>query len=110
MDVIPITERNGSLQFGGPGTPVEYAVLMKRLDETRFLSYLLEHGRISGEMVDRVAYKIAAFHATAATSEEITKIGGAEAVKFNTYVRKRIYVDDAVQTSDRSVYCPFHLL
>jgi aminoglycoside phosphotransferase family enzyme/predicted kinase len=84
IDVIPITEQNGNLQFGGSGTPVEYAVLMKRLEEAQFLSSLLERGDVTDEMVDRLADKIASFHTSAATSEEITRIGGTETVEFNT--------------------------
>jgi aminoglycoside phosphotransferase family enzyme/predicted kinase len=84
IDVVPITEQNGILQFGGTGTPVEYSVLLKRLEETCFLSSLLERGDITGEMMDRLADKIAAFHTSVATSEEITRIGGTEAVRFNT--------------------------
>ncbi len=84
IDVIPVTEQDGFLKFGGTGTPVEYAVLMKRLDENRFLSSLLERGDVTGEMVDRIADKIAVFHNLAATSGEITRIGGTEDVRFNT--------------------------
>lgn len=84
IDVIPITEHNGVLRFAGAGDPVEYAVLMKRLKEERLLSSLLERGAVSGEMVDRIAHRIASFHGSAATSGEITRIGGADAFRFNT--------------------------
>jgi aminoglycoside phosphotransferase family enzyme/predicted kinase len=84
IDVIPVTEVDGLLRFGGTGTPVEYAVLMKRLDEDRLLSSLLDRGEATGEMVERIAERIADFHRSAQTSEEITEVGGSAAVEFNT--------------------------
>jgi len=84
IDVIPITEQNGNLKFGGSGTPVEYAVRMKRLDEARFLSSLLERGDVTREMMERLADKVAVFHTLAAASDKITRIGGTETIQFNT--------------------------
>lgn len=84
IDVVPVIERDGLLRFGGPGTPVEYAVLMKRLDQNRLLSSLLDRGEATGEMVERIAGKIADFHLSEKTSGEIKEIGGTAAVVFNT--------------------------
>jgi aminoglycoside phosphotransferase family enzyme/predicted kinase len=84
LDVIPIVERDGQLRFGGEGEPVEYSVLMRRLDENRFLSVLVDRGEATPRMAERIAVKIAEFHRSAETSEEITRIGGTEAVIFNT--------------------------
>ena len=84
LGLLPVTEERGLLRFGGAGPAVDYAVLMNRLHEDRLLSVLLEKGEVSPEMIERVAAKIAQFHIQAATSAEITRIGGTAAVRTNT--------------------------
>ncbi|MBN2720483.1 MAG: AAA family ATPase [Proteobacteria bacterium] len=84
LGVVPVTRGKTGLRFGGEGEPVEWAVHMKRLDEQRFLSTLLEKNEVSPSDMVRVAKRIAAFHAEAPTTPEITRIGGKEAILFNT--------------------------
>jgi len=84
LGVLPVTTGADGLRFGGPGNPVEYAVLMRRLDEEKLLSSLLESERAGPADMERVARKIAAFHKGTPASPEITRIGGTEAVIFNT--------------------------
>lgn len=88
LDVVPIIEANGQLRVGGPETEgypvVEFAVHMKRLDESRLLSNLLPAGKVDTGTIERIADRIAAFHRGCETSEEITGIGGIEGVRFNT--------------------------
>lgn len=84
LDVVPVTEEDGTLKFGGEGKPVEYAVMMTRLSEDRILSNLLEKGEATGIMMERIAKKISEFHLSARSSEEIIEIGGTTAVDINT--------------------------
>jgi len=84
LDVVPVTEQDGTLKFGGMGKPVEYAVLMVRLAEDRILINLLEKGEADELMMKRIAEKISGFHLSAETSKEIIEIGGTAAVDFNT--------------------------
>lgn len=44
------------------GEPVDYAVKMRRMDEARQMDKLLAQGRVSGDDIDNLAEKIAAFH------------------------------------------------
>jgi len=93
LGVVPIIELDGKLRFGstvgeekteGSEPPVEYAVLMERLDEKRLLSSLLERGEANEKMLIDIADRIAKFHKNAETSDEITSVGGTSAVEFNT--------------------------
>ena len=84
LDVLPITEEPVGLKLQGTGKPVEYGVLMKRLDEEMLLSAQLDKGSVGIKEMERVPGKIAAFHKKATTSDHITSIGGTEAVRFNT--------------------------
>ena len=84
LGVLPVTHGADGLRFGGPGDPVEYAVFMKRLDEEKLLWALLERRAVGPPDMERIARKIASFHREASKSPEITRIGGTEAVIFNT--------------------------
>jgi hypothetical protein len=51
--------------LGGRGTPVEWAVDMRRFDETRTLDRLADKGKINAALADRLARAVAAAHARA---------------------------------------------
>ena len=104
LDVIPVTMGENGLRFGGDGEPVEYAVHMKRLDEKRFLSTLLEKGKVAPAEMDRVAQKIAAFHRQAPTSPEIALTGGRKAVIFNTRENFQQIEPHVGKTLDRETF------
>ena len=62
--VVPITrEANGEFAIGGPGTPVEWAVEMRRFDEQRTLDHLAEE--IDEALADALGRAVAAAHAKA---------------------------------------------
>jgi len=62
--VVAITrERNGRLAIGGKGTPIEWAVEMRRFDETRTLDRLT--GAIDAALADALGRAVAAAHAKA---------------------------------------------
>jgi aminoglycoside phosphotransferase family enzyme len=84
LGVVPVTREKGAYLIGGEGEPLEYAVKMRRLPREAMMDVLLPQGRVTGEMVERVAARIAAFHARAATGEEINRLGGLDAVIKNT--------------------------
>ncbi|UCF88951.1 MAG: AAA family ATPase, partial [bacterium] len=67
-----------------PDPGVEYAVVMKRLDESRILSALLEEGSVQPADMEAIAQRIAKFHLKAESSRDITSKGGKKAVIFNT--------------------------
>jgi aminoglycoside phosphotransferase family enzyme/predicted kinase len=68
--VVAITRAaDGRLAFGGGETPVEWAVEMRRFDETRTLDHLADAGRIDGVLADALGRAVAAAHARAPAVE-----------------------------------------
>jgi uncharacterized protein len=64
IGVVPITrEPGGKLAIAGKGTPVEWAVEMRRFDETRTLDHLA--GEIGDDLADALGRVVAAAHAKA---------------------------------------------
>ena len=64
--VVAITrEPDGALAIGGDGEPVEWAVEMRRFDETQTLDHLAERGRIDGALADALGRAVARAHAAA---------------------------------------------
>ena len=68
--VVPITrEADGRLKLDGCGTPVEWAIEMRRFDENATLDRLAEAGKIDATLADALGSTVAAAHATAAAVE-----------------------------------------
>ena len=84
LGVMAITKYQGVISFGWQGEIIEYAVKMRHLPQNAMLDVLLKNDRVSKEMVQQIAQKLAAFHERAATNAEISKFGSLEAVKINT--------------------------
>ena len=62
--VVPITrEAGGRLTIGGAGEPIEWAVEMRRFDETRTLDHLV--GEIDEELAEALGRAVAAAHGKA---------------------------------------------
>ena len=70
LDVVPISLDNGQLQFDGDGTPIEYAVRMRRFDQEMRLDAQLESGNLSVADMKALGRNIAARHAAAEVVEE----------------------------------------
>jgi uncharacterized protein len=84
LDVIPISFEQGRYVIGGKGAAQEYAVKMRRLPPDRLMDALLVQDKVTVPMVENVADILVNFHRKAATSPQITKEGGIEAVIKNT--------------------------
>ena len=87
--VVPITRApDGRLMLDGEGEPVEWAVDMRRFDETQTLDRLAEDGRLDEALADRLARAVAAMHARAPAADfeawlgKIGEILGQNAVAF----------------------------
>lgn len=79
--VVAIVPRGGGFALAPADAPgaVEYAVHMRRLPAERALARLLDAGRVGEPLIDRVAARLAAFHAVADGGPEIAR-GGDPAV------------------------------
>ncbi|MCK1678624.1 AAA family ATPase [Bradyrhizobium sp. 147] len=68
--VVAITEEpDGSVQIGGPGRPIEYAVDMSRFDESQTLDHLAKAGPLDDDRASAAADAIVASHAAAGHSD-----------------------------------------
>ncbi|MEJ2482799.1 MAG: hypothetical protein P8049_06695, partial [Gemmatimonadota bacterium] len=80
-DVVPIVEGPDGPRFGGEGHVVEYAVRMRRFDQSAQLDRQLEAGRLTPEDMDEVAAHIAKFHSAAAVAPADSDWGRPAAVR-----------------------------
>lgn len=62
LGVMPITGHNGGLQFGGSGPIVEWAVHMRRFDETTTLDQLARRRELTPALVDSLARAVMDSH------------------------------------------------
>jgi uncharacterized protein len=73
LAVMPISFDSTGWRLGGWSEPVEYTLIMRRLPERRMLSFLLDSGQLTPEMMRAVAEVLAPFHAGA---EPVQKSAG----------------------------------
>ena len=66
------------------GEIVEYAVEMEQLEERYFLHRLIEDGKLTEGLLDRVTDKLASFYLSQDPKPEISKWGKVDRVKVNT--------------------------
>src|SRR6516164_6522663 len=62
LEVVPIVRRDGSLALGDAGSPLEWALKMRRFDETRTLDHLADAGRIDKALIEALARAVARAH------------------------------------------------
>lgn len=76
LDVLPITENQGTYYLGGDiETPVEYVVKMRQFPQDALLSHLFAQGLLDEGLLRRLAEQIAAFHLAAETNDHIRSFG-----------------------------------
>ncbi|WP_257168558.1 bifunctional aminoglycoside phosphotransferase/ATP-binding protein [Bradyrhizobium sp. SRS-191] len=65
--VVAITKApNGTFAIDEAGDPIEYAVEMRRFDDSQTLDHLAEHAQMNADLADHLAETIAASHQAAA--------------------------------------------
>ncbi|HEY8172413.1 MAG TPA: AAA family ATPase [Dehalococcoidia bacterium] len=80
IGVVPVVERDGATYLFGPGRTLEYAVKMRRLSGDGWLSSWVDRGDASADLLRGVAESLHAFHAAAASGDEIARYGSAREV------------------------------
>ncbi len=71
LEVLPIKKSNGKYRIlGNQGTIIDYAVLMRRMDETKQLDLLLDHGTVKAASIIKLADMLVSFHQGAAIVPE----------------------------------------
>lgn len=84
LGVVPIASDGGVPRIGAPGTPIEYAVHMRRLDDRDRADRRLEAGALGREEVEDLARMLARFHATCPPLAACDRAhGSADAIEAN---------------------------
>jgi aminoglycoside phosphotransferase family enzyme/adenylate kinase family enzyme len=99
LGVVDVTERDGSFSFGSKGKAVDHAVKMRRLPADRMMDALLEEGRVTPPMIDRLAEKLAEFHQRAEASAAISAFGGLDTISRNVeenFSQTEKYISQAI--------------
>lgn len=65
LDVVPLVKRGGALAIGGAETPVDWLVMMKRLDVSFMLDRLIGERQLTRPDLDRLAGTLARFYRAA---------------------------------------------
>jgi aminoglycoside phosphotransferase family enzyme len=90
IGVYPIVGEKGTYRIStepdadSPVAPVEYAVKMKLIPDEVVLKHKFKAGDLTEQDIGRAAKAIADFHKSAGASDEISKYGSLDTVKFNT--------------------------
>jgi uncharacterized protein len=72
LRIVPIGFDGTRWELDGSSKPAEYALVMRRLPEKRFLKFLLETRQVTPEMIVKLAKLIAEFHASAKIVENLS--------------------------------------
>ncbi len=83
LGVVSIWQSGSRVNLSGDGEEIETAVLMSLIPEDRIMTYMLKHDLITGEVLDKIADKIAYFHSHAACGPGIASFGSIEVIYQN---------------------------
>jgi hypothetical protein len=83
LDVLPITQKDGSLELDGNGPIVEYALKMKEFPQEFIMTNMLKQQKITEHTIDQICSLLIEFYTAQEPSEEITKYGELPAVRQN---------------------------
>lgn len=72
--------RDGAYSLEGSGRVVEWAVVMKRLSDEGMADRMLSEGRLTEEVLDLLAERMARFHEAAATGGEVDRAGSVDSI------------------------------
>lgn len=65
LDVVPLVDSGAGLSIGGAGTPIDWLVVMRRLDERQMLDGLIAVRHVDLVKLDRLAATLAQFYRSA---------------------------------------------
>lgn len=103
LDVIAVTGSPDHPVLGGDGPPIEYAVKMRRFSQADLLNRVLARGALSPDLIDRLAERIAAIHASAAVATSRDTYGTPDAVRqpvLDNFLRIRASDSDSGKIAD----------
>ncbi|GAB2774696.1 hypothetical protein GCM10027275_17170 [Rhabdobacter roseus] len=74
LAVTPVVSREGTVQLSDEGTCLDYAVVMKTLDNNRLLSRRLAEGTVTPDFIRKLAVQLAVFHENAEVVQHKSKM------------------------------------
>lgn len=80
IDVVAITGDSDHPIIGGKGEAIEWAVRMRRFEQSQLASHMLSHNLLTAVHIDRLARMVSAFHRHIATADPFSKLGSIENV------------------------------
>ena len=83
LAVLPITQKDKTLELNGEGTIVEYAIQMKEFPQNCIMTNQLQKGSISEETIDHLCSILIDFYRSQHPSESVRSFGRLPAVKQN---------------------------
>nr|WP_315594652.1 AAA family ATPase [uncultured Cupriavidus sp.] len=80
-DIVPIAlSHTGGVSVGGQGTPIEYAVRMRRFPTNAILAEMLVGHRLLPMHIDLLAKRVAALHETAPRADDASAFGSTSRI------------------------------
>ncbi len=80
LEVAPVTGTPAAPRLNGAGTPLDYAVKMRRFDTQDSFDRLLARGALEPPLVDALADRVAAFHAAIEVAPPHSPFGSPQIV------------------------------
>ncbi len=104
IGVVPVALGASGPVFEAEGEPIEWAVKMKRLPDDASLLARLERGELTPDLLERVADRLAAFHASAERPPDARDLGGFETVSRNARENFEEMAPDVGRTVSEPVF------
>ena len=83
LAVLPIGGRDGGVQVGGEGKPLEYILRMRRMPQDRMMDEVADRGELTPAIMDRIIARLVPFYREAATGPRINKFGEPAILAYN---------------------------
>jgi hypothetical protein len=99
LGVVMINGDGRRVSIDGKGEVLEYAVRMKQIPEDLLMDRLLQKGKVTPEMIQKISERLAIFYASAETSEYIEGFAKPERVKQDTdenFEQTEKYIDATI--------------
>lgn len=103
LGVVPLVLQAGRLQVDADGEPIEWAVKMRRLPAAATLEQRLARDEVDSRLIQRLARRLADFHAAAPSSSQNMQYARFEAVSRNILDNLQIAHTAGQATIDKAV-------
>lgn len=105
IGIVPVLRSaEGRVHLEGEGEVIEWAVKMQRLPDAASLLSYLEHDELTSELVQKLADRVAAFHAIAESGPEVAESAQFEVVARNARDNFEQSESQVEHTVSRSVF------